>query len=92
MKFRIALLLTQIRDLCRRILGPPRHGEDPYAGVRVPIKRGPRGRRSGMAVMEPDEGDYFSETVQSRSRTIPAVMTANPPQKIAKEGRRPDDP
>lgn len=57
MKFRIALLLTQIRDLFHRVFGSPSAGEDPYAGVRVPIKRGPGGRSSAIAVMEPGEDD-----------------------------------
>ena len=55
MKFRIALLLTQIRDLFRRIFGSSSPGEDPYAGVRVPTRRGPRGRSSAIAVREPAE-------------------------------------
>jgi hypothetical protein len=57
MKFRIALLLTQIKDLFRRIFGSLSPGEDPYAAVRVPTRRGPSGRSSAIAVMEPgDDG------------------------------------
>ena len=57
MTFRIALLLTQIRDLVRRVFGPRSAGEDPYAGVRVPTRRSPSGRSSAIAVMAPREDD-----------------------------------
>ena len=57
MKLRIALLLAQIRNLFRRIFGSPSAGDSPNAGVRVPIKRGPGGRSSAIAVMEPGEDD-----------------------------------
>ena len=57
MKLRIALLLTRIRDLFRRITGSSSAGEDPCAGVRVPTRRGPPGRSSAIAVMEPGDDD-----------------------------------
>lgn len=34
---------------------PPALPEDPFAGVRVPKKRGPGGRSAAIALAEPDE-------------------------------------
>jgi hypothetical protein len=35
--------------------------QDPYAGVRAPLKRGPRDRSSAVALAEPDEtGPLFA--------------------------------
>ena len=31
--------------------------QDPYAGVRSPNKRGPRGRSGAVALAEPDDGE-----------------------------------
>jgi hypothetical protein len=57
MKRGITLLLMQLTNLFRRIFGSPSAGDSPNAGVRVPTKRGPGGRRSAIAVMEPGEDD-----------------------------------
>ena len=70
MKFHMALLLTQIRDLFRRIFGSSSAGEGPYAGVRVPTRRGPNGRSSSIAVMEPAPPVDSCETTQSQSRSF----------------------
>ena len=47
-------LVAQLRKLFGRPVPPPEPA-DPYAGVRAPIKRGPRGRSGAVALLEPDE-------------------------------------
>lgn len=50
-------MLEYLKWLAARLRGwrPPMHGpsEDPYAGVRQPLKRGPGGRDASAALDEP---------------------------------------
>jgi hypothetical protein len=39
----------------RRWLGKRPDSQDPYAGVRVPLRKGPHDRRAAVALQEPDE-------------------------------------
>jgi hypothetical protein len=54
-------LLTKLKDLLtklQRLVGRPAEPpepHDPYAGVRVPVKEGPKGRSGAVALAEPDE-------------------------------------
>jgi hypothetical protein len=49
-------LLPALRQLVRRILRRERaEPQDPYARVPVPVRRGPTGRRSAVALEEPIE-------------------------------------
>jgi hypothetical protein len=43
-------MLSRVWRLLKRDKPP----HDPYTGVRVPLKRGPAGRSSAIAVPEPD--------------------------------------
>jgi hypothetical protein len=45
-------LFARLRKLFGRPAAPP---HDPYAGVRVPLKKGPKGRSGAVALAEPDE-------------------------------------
>ena len=47
-------LLTKLQRLVGRPAEPP-EPHDPYAGVRVPVKEGPKGRSGAVALAEPDE-------------------------------------
>ena len=40
--------------------------QDPYAGVRVPLKRGPHGRSSAVALAEPED----SGSVRAQARRM----------------------
>lgn len=57
-----------LSDLWRKFKGLWRRPEpqDPYAGVRSPLKRGPRDRSSAVALAEPEEW----RTVRARGRSI----------------------
>ena len=49
-------LLPALRQLMRRLLRrDPAEPQDPYARVRVPLRRGPGGRSSAVALEEPPE-------------------------------------
>jgi hypothetical protein len=49
-------LLPALRQLMRRLLRrDPAEPQDPYARVRVPLRRGPGGRSSAGALEEPPE-------------------------------------
>ncbi len=50
-------LLQALRQLMRRLLrrGPAAEPQDPYARVPVPVRRGPGGRSSAVALEEPPE-------------------------------------
>ena len=49
-------LWTRIKMLLLRIFAPRSGGaSDPLAGVRQPVRRGPGGRSSAAAVLEPDD-------------------------------------
>ncbi len=39
----------------RRWLGNKPEPQDPYAGVRVPLRKGPSDRHAAVALREPDE-------------------------------------
>jgi hypothetical protein len=47
-------LFIQLRKLFGRPAQPPKP-HAPYAGVRVPVKKGPKGRSGAVALLEPDE-------------------------------------
>jgi hypothetical protein len=47
-------LLTKLQRLVGRPAEPP-EPHDPYAGVRVPVTEGPKGRSGAVALAEPDE-------------------------------------
>ncbi|HEV2963817.1 MAG TPA: hypothetical protein VG649_18460 [Candidatus Angelobacter sp.] len=47
-------LLTKLQRLVGRP-AEPHEPHDPYAGVRVPVKEGPKGRSGAVALAEPDE-------------------------------------
>jgi hypothetical protein len=47
----MSTLWRKVRALWHRDPEP----QDPYAGVRVPLKRGPHGKSSAVALAEPDE-------------------------------------
>jgi hypothetical protein len=59
----LSVLWRKLKSLWRRDPEP----QDPYAGVRVPLKHGPRGRSSAVALVEPEE----TRTVRARARTAP---------------------
>jgi hypothetical protein len=63
MRDTFSVLWRKLKTLWRRDPEP----QDPYAGVRVPLKRGPRGRSSAVALAEPEE----SRPVRARARTAP---------------------
>ena len=54
-------LLSYLKALAARLLDrhfgglPPTAPDDPYIGVREPLKRGPGGKRSAVALAEPSE-------------------------------------
>ena len=49
-------ILPALRELMRRLLRrDPAEPQDPYARVRVPVRRGPGGRSSAVALEEPPE-------------------------------------
>ena len=52
------MFFQRLKQLAARLMGwrGPSSGpsQDPYAGVREPRKRGPAGRHSAVAVMEPE--------------------------------------
>ena len=48
---RLKRIAARLMGLRGPLFGPPL---DPYAGVREPRKRGPAGRGSAVAVMEPE--------------------------------------
>ncbi len=49
-------LLQALRQLMRRLLRRgPAEPQDPYARVGVPVRRGPGGRSSAVALEEPPE-------------------------------------
>jgi hypothetical protein len=50
----LKMLFEKLRKLFGRRATPP-EPHDPYAGVRVPVKKGPRGRSGAVALAEPDE-------------------------------------
>ena len=47
-------LFARLRQLFGRPAAPS-EPRDPYAGVRVPVKKGPKGRSGAVALAEPDE-------------------------------------
>lgn len=47
-------LFAKLRKLFGRPAAPP-EPHDPYAGVRVPVRKGPKGRSGAVALVEPDE-------------------------------------
>jgi hypothetical protein len=51
-------MFERLRQLAARLAGRlpffPGPSEDPFAGVRAPLKRGPGGRNSGVALSEPE--------------------------------------
>jgi hypothetical protein len=51
MRATLSSLWSRISRWWRRDSEP----QDPYAGVRVPLKRGPRDRSAAVALAEPDE-------------------------------------
>jgi hypothetical protein len=51
MRATLASLWKRISRLWRRDPEP----QDPYAGVRVPLKRGPRDRNAAVALAEPED-------------------------------------
>jgi hypothetical protein len=57
----LAKLWRRLKRLWRRDAEP----QDPYAAVRVPLKRGPQGRDEAVALLEPD-GE--SEPTKARGR------------------------
>jgi hypothetical protein len=63
-------MFRMLRGVILRLLGrrPPTSGpsHDPYAGVRQPRKRGPTGRDSAVAVMEPESGEVVRAVGRSR--------------------------
>jgi hypothetical protein len=63
MRDTLSVLWRKLKNLWRRDPEP----QDPYAGVRVPLKRGPQGRSSAVALAEPEE----SRPVRARARTAP---------------------
>jgi hypothetical protein len=48
-------LFSKLLETIRRLLGKNPEPQDPYAGVRVPLRRGPNGRHAAVAMQEPDE-------------------------------------
>jgi hypothetical protein len=48
-------LMEKLRKLLARVASPPPEPDDPYAGVRAPVNRGPKGRSGAVALAEPDE-------------------------------------
>ena len=53
--------LTVLQQLMRRLLRRgPAEPQDPYARVRVPVRRGPSGRSSAVALEEPAETTRLS--------------------------------
>jgi hypothetical protein len=61
MRKTLAKLWGRMKRLWRRDAEP----QDPYAGVRAPLKRGPQGRSAAVAVLEPDRQ---SEPTRARGR------------------------
>jgi hypothetical protein len=65
------MFLKELKQLAARLLArrPPPAGrsQDPDAAVRVPRKRGPGGRSTAAAVMEP-EPDQWVDAVAGRWR------------------------
>lgn len=51
MRNSLSELWRKFKSLWRRDPEP----QDPYAGVRAPLKRGPRDRNSSVALVEPEE-------------------------------------
>ena len=63
MRDTFSVLWRKLKSLWRRDPEP----QDPYAGVRAPLRRGPQGRSSAVALVEPEE----PKTVRARARTAP---------------------
>ena len=59
-------LLSGLWGKWKRLWRRDSEPQDPYSGVRVPLKRGPHGRSAAAAVAEPEE---FG-TIQARARRI----------------------
>jgi hypothetical protein len=61
--------LPALQDLMRRLLRRgPAEPQDPYAHVRVPLRRGPGGRNSAVALEEPPESKAINALGRWRSR------------------------
>jgi hypothetical protein len=73
----IAYLKTLVHRLARRLPGPflppP---EDPDVGVREPLKRGPGGRNSAVAVAEPRDQAFVGAVGAARDS---AAISHNAP-------------
>ena len=55
MKIRFLVMFDKLRALLRRYFVDPHRPSDPLIGVRQPRSRGPGGRSSAVAVLEPDD-------------------------------------
>ena len=49
--------LSRLWDRISRLWRRNPEPQDPYAGVRVPLKRGPHGRSAAVALLEPEDTD-----------------------------------
>jgi len=63
MRETLAKVWKRVKRWWRRDAEP----QDPYAGVGVPLKRGPQGRSAAVALLEPD-GE--SEPTRARGRWV----------------------
>jgi len=62
-------LLQALRQLMRRLLRrDPAEPQDPYARVQVPVRRGPGGRSSAVALEEPPETKLTNAFGRRRTR------------------------
>jgi hypothetical protein len=67
-------MFERLRQLAARLMRglPPLFGPppDPYARVREPRKRGPGGRHSSVAVMEPEPDQSIDADGRARRRPL----------------------
>jgi hypothetical protein len=68
----LAALWRKVKSLWRRNPEP----QDPYAGVRAPLKRSPQGRSSAVALAEPEESPSIQARAWSRSESRPGKTKA----------------
>ena len=62
MRDALSAIWKKLRSLWRANPEP----QDPYAGVRAPLKRGPQGRSSAVALAEPEE----SKSIRAQAKRV----------------------
>ena len=67
-------MFERLKQLAARLAGRlpflPGPSEDPFAGVRAPLKRGPGGRNSAVALEEPEPDQFVGAVGRTRRQPV----------------------